>query len=325
MEREPDGRNIGCGVSYLDVSFRLHPLLVVLLVLALCGGLILSLGLLRSRQASTPAGMAAYLPAGDGIIVGIDFASLRASGMLSSLAGNRVVQEPDYRAFVGETAFDYEQDLDYALAWFGKDTVCMLLRGRFDWPRLTAYAKATRGDCRNSTCRMPGSAPERNISFFPLRQDVMALAVSSDAWASDSLLKTKPERRRMTIPGQPVWLLIPASALNKPDGLPQGARPFAKAMQAADGVVLSLGISGANLELLLDASCRSPESAALLLSQLEDATRILKQFLVSEKEAANPRSLGGVLASGTFRREDLHVLGRWPIERSLLESILGGS
>jgi hypothetical protein len=307
------------------VGFRLQPPLLVLLVVALCGGLILGLGLLRGRHLSAPRDLAGYLPAAEGIVVGIDFESLRASGVLSALAGNRVTQEPDYQAFVMETAFDYEQDLDYALAWFGKDTVCMLLRGRFNWSRLTEYAKTQSGICSNSFCRLPGSTPQRNISFFPLRRNVMALAMSSDAWAAGNLSKTKPERRLATLPGQPFWLLVPASALADADRLPEGARPFAKAVQAAERIVLSVGVSGANLEVLLDATCRSPEGASLLKSQLEDATRLLKELLGREKKSADPRDLGWVLASGTFHREDMHVLGRWPVERGFLEGILGGS
>ena len=54
------------------------------------------------------------------------------------------------------------------------------LRGRFDWQSLDAYVRSQNGECENSLCRMTGSAPERLISFFPLRVNLMALAVSQD-------------------------------------------------------------------------------------------------------------------------------------------------
>ena len=36
------------------------------------------------------------------------------------------------------------------------------------------------GHCYNSLCRLNGSTPERKISFFPVQQNLMAMAVSPD-------------------------------------------------------------------------------------------------------------------------------------------------
>lgn len=304
------------------MSFRLHPILLVLLVVAICGGLILGIGVLRDRQAATSQALVAHLPAEDGVILGIDFAALRAAGILSALSGSQLAQEPEYKAFVLDTAFNYEQDLDYAAVWFGKDSTYMLLRGRFDWTRFASYVRSGKGECRNSFCRMGGSTPKRNISFFPLTKDVMALAVSSDAWAATNLATLKPERRAMALPSRPLWLLIPASVLNNPDSLPAGVREAAKFMQGADSVVLSLGAAGAGLDLQLEAACRTPESASVLTARLEAASSLLKALNAREKKTPDPGDLSQVFSSGAFRQEQQRVIGRWPIERAVLESIL---
>ena len=162
---EPVAERRRRGVSYSVVSFRLHPVLVVLLVVAICGGLILGVGVMRNRRAATPQALVAHLPAEEGVILAIDFAALRRTGILAALSGTSVAQEPEYKSFVVETGFDYEQDLDYAVAWFGKDTTCVLLRGRFDWARLRAPTSRSQGGvCRNSFCRST-AAPRRGGSL----------------------------------------------------------------------------------------------------------------------------------------------------------------
>lgn len=304
------------------MSFRLPPILLVLLVVAVCGGLILGVGVLRNRRAATPQALVAHLPAQDGVILAIDFAALRAAGILSALSGTQFTQEPEYKAFMVDTAFDYEQDLDYAAVWFGKDTTYMLLRGRFDWKRLSSYVRSENGECRNSFCRMGGSTPRRRISFFSLARDVMALAVGPDSWAATNLNKVKPERQAMAVPNQPFWLLIPASVLNSPDNLPAGVRDAAIFMQGADSVVLSLGVAGAGLDLLLEATCRTPENASALAARLEAASSLVKALNAREKKMPDPRDLSAVFSSGVFRREQMRVIGRWPVERAFLESIL---
>ncbi len=307
------------------MNFRLHPALVVALVLALCAGAILGLAWFRSRRASTVGDMAAYLPAGEGVILGVDFTSLRQTGVLDALNGSGVAQEPEYQSFVLETGFDYQQDLDYALAWFRKGTFCALLKGRFDWSKLKAYVARQDGTCRNSFCRLEGSKVERRISFFPLSKGVMALAVGPDEWAAAMLVGKKPTRRGMSVPSQPVWLLVPAEALRDTNSLPAGTRLYAKAMESADKVVLSLATEEGRLAVQFDATCRSAQDASTLAYQLDGVTRLLKEMIARENKAPNPHDLSGALAAGVFNRVDQRVLGRWPIDRQFLQSILGDS
>jgi hypothetical protein len=307
------------------VNFRLHPALVVGLVLVLCAGIILGLALLRARRGVTVEDLAAYLPAEQGVVLAIDFASLRQAGLLAALGGSSVAQEPEYVFYVRDTGFDYQEDLDYALAWFRKGTACILLRGRFDWSKLKDYAAAQRGVCRNSFCRVEGSTPARRISFFPLTSSTMALAVAPDEWAATMLMDKKPGRLGLAVPRQPVWLNVPAPAFEDAGSLPAGSRLFAKAMQGAEMVTLSLTTAEGRMAIELDAACRSAEDASTLAFQLDGVTRILKDMITREGKSPNPGDLSGVLAAGVFNRVDSRVLGRWPVAREFLESILGVS
>jgi hypothetical protein len=307
------------------VKHRLHPALAIGLVLALCAGIIVAFAVLRARRAATVEDLASYLPAEQGVILAIDFASLRQTGLLAALSGSGVAQEPDYVSFVEATGFDYQEDLDYALAWFQKGTACILLKGRFDWSKLKAYAVRQRGICRNSFCRVEGTTPDRRISFFPLARATMALAVGPDEWAATLLMKQKPSRRGIVVPGHPIWLSASAAAFEDTGSLPAGSRLFAKAMQGAETVMLSLAVTKGRMAIELDASCRSAEDAATLAFQLEGVTRILKDMIAREGKTPNPADLSGVLAAGVFNRVERRVLGRWPVERAFLESILGVS
>ena len=77
---------------------------------------------------------------------------------------------------------------------------------------------------------MQGSTPERHISFLPLRNDVIALAVSTDDLAAARLMKMGPPVKTR-IPTAPVWLSIPGSEMRQPGALPAGIRVVFSACQ----------------------------------------------------------------------------------------------
>ncbi len=292
------------------------------LVVLVCAGLVAGIAMLRARRLATAAELAEHLPADQGVIVGVDVAALRRSGLLAGLNGSRVYQEPEYAAFVLETGFDYQRDLDYILAWFRPGATCMLLRGRFDWPRLRSYVSAQHGACRNSYCRMPGSTPDRQISFFPLTKEVMALGVGSNEWIATLLGERKPSRRGFKPPDRLIWIQAPGAFLRDATALPAGTRLFAKAMEDAEMVQLSLESGAAGMAVELDVTCRSPEAASTLAFQLQGLTNLLKQMLAGEKKEPNPEDLSGVLVGGVFNQLDRRVLGRWPVGLRFFKGIL---
>jgi hypothetical protein len=75
----------------------------------------------------------------------------------------------------------------------------------------------------------------------------------------------------------------------------------------------------------MDAACRSAADARALVTELRDTTARLRDLIARENQTPNANDLSGVLAAGAFELKDAHVLGRWPIERSFLESLAGGA
>ncbi len=288
-----------------------------------CGGVLAAIAALRFQRNSTP-NLLARLPVDDAVVVYIDFEALRRAHVLDILAGSNVVQEPEYRAFVDQTGFDYLRDLDTAFVSFHPDGTYFLLRGRFDWRNLTEYTVGQGGACHNTLCKVQGSTPERKISYFPLQPNVMALAVSK----SDSavlVLQGRGQALKFELPNEPVWSLVPVSALKNASDLPAGPRMFARALTGADRILLTLGPEGGRMELRLDVTCRSADDAKSLAAQLTDATARLRELIARQKQAPNPRDLSGILTAGAFDQKDVHVLGRWPIERAFLEALAGSA
>jgi hypothetical protein len=307
------------------VSYRLRGWLVVLGVLFLCGGAVLFVDQRHNRMISGRAALLARLPSKDAVILEIDFAALRRAGLISLLANSRTPEEAEYKEFVGKTEFDYKQDLDLVLASFGPTGKFFLLKGRFDWGKLHDYARSEGGDCYNTRCQMRGSTPDRKISFFPLRPEIMALAVAKDEDAVGQLSGTPPETHAAAVV-EPVSLSFSPAALKSMGSLPSGTQMFAQSLADAEEVILSLGPQGKDFQLTMQARCRSARDAEALAAELERATGLLRSLIAREHRTPNPRDLSGVLTSGTFSHEGLRATGRWPISHGFVEdSLAGGS
>jgi hypothetical protein len=201
----------------------------------------------------------------------------------------------------------------------------MLVRGRFNWKTLTTYVRTQGGTCYNAFCRVLGSTPERHVSFFPLRPGVIAIAVSKDEWAASQLMPKRHNSSPVEAPKQPVWLSIPSSRLKQAENLPTGTRQFARAIEGAEKILLSIGPQGNSYEAVLDVTSRSAADASVLVTHLEGITDFLRKMIAEEHRPPNPRDLSGVLTAGVFERQDRRVLGRWPLERAFLEALASGS
>jgi len=252
----------------------------------------------------------------------IDFSELRRGGILHLLDASKAGEDPEYRSFVRQTQFDYKKDLDAAIVAFAPTGRFLLLKGRFDWKTLRAYVTSQNGKCINSFCRMTGSAPERRISFFPLRSNLMALAVGPDESAA-LRLDTAASGPDPQVPAAPVWLSIPTSMLKSGDSLPAGTRMFASSMERAETVTLAFAPEGRGLAAKLDVRCRDERDAADLASQLTRTTTLLREIMERERRKPDPADLSGVLTSGAFRNEGRRVLGYWPIQPAFVQNVLG--
>lgn len=242
---------------------------------------------------------------------------------MNLLAGSEMTQEAEYRAFIEATGFDYTRDLDSALIAFTPSGRYLLLRGRFDWRLLKNYVEAQGGRCRNAFCRVEGSTPERQISYFPVERDLMALAISPDSWAASQMQARR--RHQMELPKDPVWAVFSGSALADSDRLPAGSRAFIRALDGAERVVLAADqSSGGEIEFSMRVSCRTGEQASALTARLKETTAMLQDLLRKEGQTPNPRDLSGVLTNGAFEQSGSNVIGRWPVPKAFLESLARG-
>jgi hypothetical protein len=274
----------------------------------------------------TPAELISLLPTSDAVVGYADIGILRRTGILKRFQGSKALEDPEYQNFVKETGLDYEQDLDAIAIASVPDQLFVVLRGRFDWARLSQYATRHGGSCHKSYCQVPGSESGRWFSFLPVQSGLIGVAISRDASAAYSLLP-RHDAPEPPVPAYPLWLSLPHRVLEDPAALPAAGQIFARAMSGANQVILGisgeLGSSGGlNLTLHLKAQCPTPEKAHQLETQLTQVTAFLKALTKQEKPSAPPSGLAEMLAGGTFSQAGNQAQGRWPIPRGLIDSLL---
>jgi hypothetical protein len=305
------------------VRIRFQPWHLAVVVVLLCAA---AVGVVRWTRVSEPygaAGLLSTLPAERATLFYMDTGLLRQNGLLELLAGSKAAEEPDYRKFVEQTGFDYRTDLDAVAAAFVNNGVYIALRGRFQWKQLTTYAESQGGECRYAVCTMPGSNAERNISFFPLKTDVLALAVSPQPRAVFDIAP-KQWKNAPVLLADPVWMSVPAQVFSSAEGFPNGTRSFFRPLAQAQKVTFAAGPKGDRLELRLEVTCRTPDAAAELVRQLSGTTDLLRKMIERDHLTSDPRDLSGVLVAGAFQQRQTQVIGTWPIERGFVEALAAG-
>lgn len=268
--------------------------------------------------------LARHLPPGEGVVVYIDVAALRRTGVLGMLDGNAAYREQDYRNFVSATGFDYREDLDAVLLAFRGEDRYYLLTGRFVWSKLSDYARSTGGRCLNGQCVVASSYPERFISFLQVRPGLMGMGVSRETLVA---LQVASARREVEfeVPSEPVWIYLPASAMRATPGLPVGLSQFLAALEGAQSATAALGGTTASFELRLTAKYLGTKTASLAAEKLTESTKLVAELLQREGKRADPAGLSGMLCSGKFEARESIVTGRWPLSRAFLETVAGGN
>ena len=306
------------------MHFRFQPWQLALLLIAVCGASVAGVYLFRTRGGSNPSDLVSYLPTANATVVYVDVGSLRRSGILKMITGSKAAEDLEYRQFVDATLFDYREDLDAVAAAFKDGQVFLALRGRFHWKNLMDYAAHQGGSCHNSFCSTPSSRPTRRISFYPVRADVMGLSVSQDDFAAYQIAR-KSGKLTLAPPLQPVWVLVPAMALRDADSLPAGAKPYASALRNAEEIVFTIGPQEDHLQVSINVQCRDANDASAMQRDFENTTDTLRKWIAREHQRPNPSDLSGVLVAGTFRREDRHIFGQWPIPRAFVDAMVSES
>ncbi len=302
---------------------KLQPWHLGAALVLICAVILGSLAYRRSRTVATPRAMLSCLPRTGAVGVYLDVEALRRAGIVDLVAGSKSMEDLEYQKFVEGTGFDYRRDLEALAGAFSGKNSHLVLRGAFDWKRITAYAVAQGGRCNNSVCRVAASNG-RFVSFYPLRSDAMALAVSGDEWAALDIA-SHPSPDGAPTPDQPIWLSVAGPALRDIASLPAGARSFVSPLESAENIVVSVGPTENRLAVNLNVLCASDSAATNLVAKLEGATDMLRKLLEREKVQPNPRDLSGVLAGGKFRREGSRVVGGWPMQRDFIEALASGS
>jgi hypothetical protein len=272
-----------------------------------------------TRAFSDARALLSRFPAEEGVVFSIDFEAARAAGVLTD---SKTPAEPEYKQFLAATGFNYRKDLDSVTASLSKSGNFFIARGRFNWQKLREYAARQGGSCYEQLCRMPGSTPERRISFLPLRDDTLALAVSTNDLAANTLTK-QGEPVRSPIPEAPVWISVSGTALRQPNAFPAGLHYMLSALTNADRLVITVAPSGKEIAAKMDATCRTADEARMLASQLRTMTATLKGSMAENKEASGDE-LARMLIGGTFSESGMHVNGQWPFDKNLIASLTSG-
>jgi hypothetical protein len=280
-------------------------------------------------QFVTAAQLLSLLPKSDAVVFYADLKVLRETGVLKSLDGSKSTQEPDYQHFVADTGFSYSRDLDAVAVASVPNQLFAVLRGHFDWTRLSNYAKQQGGTCQNAYCQLPGTKPGRWISFFPIRSDVMGMAVSPDPTAAYTLLP----RRGVPVtepPAYPAWVQVPKRVLDDPHDLSPALQVFARALASAEDV--TFGITGAPENpaevylVRLVAQCASDPEASGIRDHLSQLTRLLQSLNDRQPKQQPPADdLAQILVAGKFRTENHNAVGEWHIPRSFFDSLLNST
>ncbi len=309
---------------------KLKPWQYLTVVILIACGAVVALYYYRKVTTATPGQMISILPRQDASVFYVNVGAIRDSGLLSDVTGPRVTEEPEYKDFLAQTHFDYQRDLDrLAGATTGEETY-LLLAGRFDWKKLSQYARGHGGQCLQGICSLPASRPNHWISFMPLRSNLMGLAISDKQRAVYSIGKIGSAE--VNVPKDPVWITIPHSILAKPHNLPPIAAALADAVGSATTLTLSLanptaqtgipGLDQAAFVIRMQAGFDSDTKAVDMESQLIRATSLVKTMVETRQAHAGPTDLASILMRGSFQNAGGVVTGSWPVSREFVNSLL---
>lgn len=243
----------------------------------------------------------ALLPAGDSIVVYVDFATLRKAGLLDKIAGEADVEEAEYKKFADATGFRYRADLDAVALASSAEGNFLAVRGRFQRGRIESYVRAQGGSCEAGACALPGSEPGRWTSLRFLDGGLLAAASSSDRGAARRIGQP-PGLRGIPAPDSSAWLYLPASWAAQAENRPLLWRRIGEALGGARYAVFAFrALPTPRIEM--SAPAESESTAQSIVERWTGLTRTAGAF----------DWLPSFVSQGRFRREGASAFGEWPV------------
>ncbi|MGC8761213.1 MAG: hypothetical protein ACP5UT_04475 [Bryobacteraceae bacterium] len=271
------------------------------------------------RRADARA-LLAGLPPGDGLTVFVDARALRQTGILQRIAGEAGAEDAEYRRFVEATGFEYRRDLDAVVLRGENGRRWIVVEARLDEDRLRRYFLAHGGRCFGGLCSMQGSMPERQISWVRLGRRRWGIAVSPDPLAAAAFTDEarKPFSAEWQPPDAPLWLYVPGTMLEPPEGAPPWVAMALAGLRESKWVLWSAGAGGGKIQLQMQVACRDGEMARAMAGRWEDVLKALREAAAA---AGDRDSLPALLAQGQVRAEGAFVNGGWQFDWSRLEKL----
>lgn len=266
------------------------------------------------------------LPLNGAVKLYVDLAQLREAGILEQIVGPKGGEDSDYRRLTEQLGFDYRTDIDGVAVAFVNGATYAAVKGRFDWKRFMDYAEANHGSCSEGVCSMPGTEPNRTISFYQLDKPVLAWAETNQPEAVKMV--RADANGRVSVPSAAIWLSAPGPAFRDPQSALPGTRPFltplARAREASFSVAPNPSGQGSPFEIRMSVTCTSPQSALELAGDLATTTDIFRGTIVNEKLSPEKGSLARVLVAGRFDAHESTVNGVWPLDREVIQNLSTG-
>ena len=277
-----------------------------------------------------------HLPAEHLALVYVDVDRLRQASSLAPVVRSRVEPDPDYAAFVKQTGFDYQRDLDAAAACYLADRIYLVARGRFDAVKLRNFAIGQGGSCAaadlGEPCSMPASQPGRRLSFLLAASNLLVLANAPEADAARQVaVEMRPSAEPLakevesSEPGALLWATAtPASleqAMNGTAGNSPNIGLASRAFSGAQRVYLLLADQSPNLQITLKAVCSSDAQAAEMRRLLQGLNDMVASLAGGFRGRSDANPWAKVLAGGAIRQERATVRATWMVDRGALESL----
>jgi hypothetical protein len=290
----------------------------------------------RQRQTALPAAAIPELlllsPPDAETLVYVDFAALRRSPFFTQLLALAPSpgEDPEYRAFVSATGFDYSRDLDRALIATlpsaAPASTMAIADGRFERTKIAAFALGSgRLEKRNGeeVFVVSSGRPAKTISFTFLAPGRILLANSAavNPKSSRSAPDLSPAQRDRLLRVAGAALIVLARVDASQENFSVfgfRSRDLKRALRDVRWVSLGARPDGDSLKVALEAECISADAARELTAAAE-TLRLLARVLLADSRTRRQMSaqaatvVEAILRSGEFIQNEQRVQLRFEL------------